>query len=85
MVMARPGWVRIGTPAATGAQAAAAGHGADVAVSKEGVVAGPWLLRGRAPAVPATAPVVEEGLPDRRPMGCPPSGRGGTPRAFQPG
>lgn len=63
MVMTRPGWVRVGTPAATGARAAATGHGADVAISLEGVVAGPRLLHGRAPAVPATAPVVEEGCP----------------------
>lgn len=47
LVLAQPGWVRIGTPASAEARAAAAGHDT-VSVSMQGVT-GPWVLHRRRP------------------------------------
>lgn len=80
MVMTRPGWVRVGTPAATGARAAASGHGADISIALEGAVAGPWLLYARAPAVPVAAPAGAGNGPTGVPWAADPQDAAGPPK-----
>lgn len=64
VVMTRPGWLRVATPADAGARLAAVGHASEAMLSLEGVTAGPWLPGRRLPPpspVPGAAPAAAPG------------------------